>query len=181
MCVPNAKTRIRNGFWSLGPNLTGYPGGFPQGLLSRLKASPWWRDPVAHVCAGSLREGVTVDLKPETRPTVVADAHNLPFKDDSFATVVTDPPYSDHEAAELYGTPRLKPMRILAECGRVVRPGGHVILYHRNFYGGRYVPRWLELVGCVAVHHGRSGQAPLRSLQVWRKRARLTDFAGASA
>jgi len=44
-----------------------------------------------------------VDIDPTLEPDVIADAHSLPFPDESFDLVVLDPPYSDAEALTLYG------------------------------------------------------------------------------
>jgi hypothetical protein len=54
-----------------------------------------------HVCCGysragcdGKRQGVRVDLNPEVKPDVIADAAKLPFADESFDTVFCDPPYN---------------------------------------------------------------------------------------
>jgi hypothetical protein len=52
-----------------------------------------------------------------------------PVTDSSYDLVIVDPPYSNEEAAWLYGTPPLKRGRYVAEAVRVCKPGGHVCLY----------------------------------------------------
>ena len=73
--------------------------------------------------------GTRVDLNPTVEPDVIADAHELPFKDGSFDLVVLDPPYSDEEAQELYETPRLRAKTYTAEAVRVLREGGWLAVY----------------------------------------------------
>jgi predicted methyltransferase len=43
--------------------------------------------------------------------------------------VILDPPYSDDEAQELYGTPKLKPAAYTREAVRVLREGGWLVVY----------------------------------------------------
>jgi hypothetical protein len=75
----------------------------------------------------------TVDLNASTTPTWVGDAHDMHWiADESYDLVLCDPPYSDEEAEWLYGTPKLKPARYVAEAVRVCRVGGHVAIYHRH-------------------------------------------------
>jgi len=63
-------------------------------------------------------------------PDVIADAHHLPFANDSFDCIICDPPYSKDEAADLYQTPPIRYRDYIAEAVRVVRPGGFIASYH---------------------------------------------------
>jgi hypothetical protein len=48
-----------------------------------------------HICCGVSQLGdIRLDLDVRHKPTVIADAAKLPFKDGSFTTVLCDPPYS---------------------------------------------------------------------------------------
>jgi hypothetical protein len=48
-----------------------------------------------HVCCGLSKLGnVRLDLDPNVNPDVIADAARLPFSDNSFDTVLCDPPYN---------------------------------------------------------------------------------------
>jgi hypothetical protein len=48
-----------------------------------------------HVCSGHSPLGdVRADFDPTVNPDVVCDAANLPFDDESFSTVLCDPPYN---------------------------------------------------------------------------------------
>lgn len=81
---------------------------------------------------GGVRSGVTVDIRPEIRPHVIADVRKLPFADESFDWVMADPPYAESYAEQLYGTGSVypRPAQILAEAARVLRPGGRFGLLH---------------------------------------------------
>ena len=114
------------------PHLDG--GGYPIGFLERAYLTLGVTDApkVLHLCSGSMRIGVTVDIRPEMQPQIVADCRAVPLPDESFDWVMADPPYSEDYATNLYGTgadyPR--PGQILAEACRLLRPGGRVGLLH---------------------------------------------------
>lgn len=110
-------------------------GTFPRGFLSwcyrRLEVVTS-RD-VLHMCSGALtREmgGVRVDLRPDARPDVVADARALPFRDGEFRAALIDPPWSLEYARDLYGTDYPRPSHLLREACRVVRPLGLFAIVH---------------------------------------------------
>ena len=109
-------------------------GGYPLGFLARAYDILGVTDPhrVLHVCSGSMRIGTRVDIRPETNPTVVADALALPFGDNSFEWVMADPPYNREYAQNLYGTSECypDPHRLVNECLRVLLPGGKMGFMH---------------------------------------------------
>jgi hypothetical protein len=48
-----------------------------------------------HVCCGKSKLGdVRVDLDPANEPDIICDANKLPFEDESFESVLCDPPYN---------------------------------------------------------------------------------------
>lgn len=76
---------------------------------------------VLNVCCGMNDIGdVRVDLDPKDKSIIKADMKALPFEDDSFDTVIQDPPWK----IDLYN--RFKPFY---ECVRVCKPGG-IIIYN---------------------------------------------------
>lgn len=112
------------------PDGGGYPKRFLSFAFEKLEVDD--PDRVLHLCSGSMRSGVRVDIRPEMNPTVVCDARNTPFDDESFEWVMIDPPYSEEYARNLYGTEDSypKPGQLMREASRLLRPGGKVGLLH---------------------------------------------------
>ena len=85
---------------------------------------------------GMNKFGYRIDIKPEVNPDLVADAHEFTKKysysyDRKFDVIFADPPYSTDEAREIYGTPPLNYKKWTAECDKVLRKGGLLIVYHK--------------------------------------------------
>lgn len=89
-------------------------------------------DKVLHLCSGSLKTGVRVDIRPEKNPDIVADCRNVPLPDESFDWILADPPYSEDYATNLYGTGDSypKPGEIVSEACRLLKPNGLLGLLH---------------------------------------------------
>lgn len=114
-------------------------GGYPHAFLkwayrtmSRVSGRHCDPDNVLHLCSGSMQRGVTVDIRPELNPTIVADCRSTGLKDESFDFILADPPYSKEYAKNLYGTDGHypPPSQIVAEACRLLRPGGCFGLLH---------------------------------------------------
>lgn len=72
-----------------------------------------------NVCAGLSPVGdVRVDLDPKKKGVGMADMNKLPFTDNSFDTVISDPPWK---------IGLFQRMRPFSECVRVCKPGGRII------------------------------------------------------
>lgn len=116
--------------WTLPrPAKSRYKGAFPLYFEANLVQLLGYPERILHPFGGMAEIGVRVDLNETVRPDHVADAHDLPFEDESFDLVVLDPPYSDEEAQQLYLTPKLRPGVYIAEAVRVLREGGWLVLY----------------------------------------------------
>lgn len=114
--------RTRAAKWLLGA--TAHPGGEPltEHLLDRMSLAAGTM--VLDVACGagtSLRIlaqrghlAVGIDLQPDTRQAIVADAHALPFASSSYDAVLCECALSTFD----------QPGRALAEMHRVLRPGG---------------------------------------------------------
>jgi hypothetical protein len=146
-------------------------GGYPIRFLDRAYPTLGVTDPtkVLHLCSGSVRVGVTVDIRPEMHPSIVADCRAVPLPDESFDWIMADPPYSEQYAENLYGTGKdyPKPSEILREACRLLRSGGRVGILH--FQVPMHRPP-LRMVGVWGVSTG-AGYA-IRAWTVFEKAQR---------
>lgn len=117
------------------PRKNKYKGGFPlhfeKKLIRKLGMDEVAdRDKILHPFGGAAEFGRRCDLKAETNPDWIADAHDLPHEDNSYKLVIVDPPYDAQQSKELYGTPKPKYKQYIAEAVRVCEIGGYVAMYH---------------------------------------------------
>jgi len=83
--------------------------------------------------SGMSKYGFRIDLNPEVKPDLLCDAHSFSDKLNGkmFDVIIADPPYSTDESKELYGTPPLKYKLWTAECDKVLKPKGLLMIYHK--------------------------------------------------
>lgn len=146
------------------PDGGGYPLRFLQRAYEVLGVSN--PDRVLHLCSGSMRRGVTVDIREDMKPTIVADCRNVPLADESFDWIMADPPYSVEYAKNLYGTDASypKPGQILKEACRLLRPGGRLGFLHFQ------VPMSRKPLSLVAVYGITTGAGyNIRAFSVFEK------------
>lgn len=87
---------------------------------------------IMNLFCGMNKRGFRVDIKPEVKPDLVCDAHCVSeFVKDSFKIILADPPYSDEEAEQLYGTPKLNYSKWTSECTKLLEHNGLLIIYHK--------------------------------------------------
>lgn len=96
---------------------------------------------ILNLFCGMNKYGLRVDLNPEVEPDIICDAHcltavlNERFMKEQFSgefdIILADPPYSNKEAKELYGTPPLQYKVWTAECEKLLISGGLLIVYHK--------------------------------------------------
>jgi len=88
---------------------------------------------ILNVFCGTNKYGLRVDIKNEVAPDIIADAHELSHHvSQTFDIILADPPYSNQEARELYGTPPLNYKKWAGECDKLLKKGGLLIIYHKN-------------------------------------------------
>ena len=68
------------------------------------------------------------DIRPEMEPDVVGDARQLSgyFEPGSFDLILADPPYSEEDALH-YGKPMVNRNKVLSECLKILKQGGHLV------------------------------------------------------
>lgn len=129
-------------------------GQYPPTFLKRALAL--WPDVpesrILHVCAGTVQHGIRVDLSAKFKPTVLANAEQLPFRTGAFDLVLYDPPY-DVKNAEIYGVAPKPPRwnHVMAEMTRVLTPGGHIGILHWYYPSYSRKKLGIGLVGLFGV------------------------------
>ncbi len=118
------------------PKADHYKGGMPlhcEGWLIALANDILGREgKLLNVFCGMNKYGLRVDINPEVKPDLLVDVHRLTeYIDERFDIILADPPYSNEESRELYGTPKLNYKRWATECDRLLNPGGLFIVYHK--------------------------------------------------
>jgi hypothetical protein len=143
-----------------------YKGGMPLyaekwllNLARKILDSPNAR--VLNLFCGMNKEGFRVDIKPEVFPDLVADAHSFAgqLNGQKFAIVLADPPYSNDESRQLYGTGKLNYKKWTAEADKVLIEGGLLLVYHKllmpNPNPDKYVVEKRVFIGNRTLHAPR--------------------------
>ena len=92
----------------------------------------WKKMRILNLFCGTNKYGTKIDIKSEVNPDIIADAHNFSDKIvGTFAVILADPPYSDKESKELYGTGKLNYKKWTTECDKRLSDGGILIVYHK--------------------------------------------------
>lgn len=144
-----------------------YWGQYPATFLDRIMTM-FPTERLLHLCSGHshIKGALNIDVLPVPSISVQADAEALPLRDESFAVVLIDPPYSE-EDAQRYGVKRLiRSTAVLAEMWRVLVPGGYVVWLDERYPSYRR-KNW-ELCGLIGVVTGFERRA--RFVSIFRKR-----------
>lgn len=87
---------------------------------------------ILNLFCGMNKQGFRVDINPEVKPDLLWDAHNLTEKiNKKFDIIFADPPYSNEEAKEIYGTGKLNYKKWTSEAEKLLNEGGLLIVYHK--------------------------------------------------
>lgn len=157
------------GVWYCGTSFTKVKlyGQYPPTFLKRaLALFPNAKD-ILHAPSGSIsnmpKGHVTLDMYEDDvrRPMFKGDCGSMPFKDNSFDLVLSDPPYSE-EDSRLYGCAKFPEKKFMNECRRVLRPVSYLgfLAYHYPSYRRA---EW-KLEGLFAVVTGFSRRTRIFSV-----------------
>ena len=87
---------------------------------------------ILNLFCGMNKHGFRVDLNPEVNPDLLCDAHEISKHiDKKFDIIFADPPYSNDEAKELYGAPKLNYKKWTTEASLLLNEPGLLIVYHK--------------------------------------------------
>ncbi len=167
-----ATERWLYGVWIVGNNYrgSGYYGAYPPGYLDRVMSLfPDVRpNRILHLFSGSLGPevpGVRLDIRPEA--DIQGDAHELSrLAPGPWELIVADPPYSQADA-ERYGTTMVNRRKVIAECAKVMAPGGHLVWLDTVL--PMYRKDELKLVGTIGVVGSTNHR--IRFVFMWQKEA----------
>lgn len=133
--------------WLMGndyTNTSGYYGAYPNGYLKRMNAIFQDKKSVLHLFSGKLPKGdyLRFDCNPDSGAEIVGQASRLSSYIHTFARdillrggfdlIFADPPYS-HEDADRYGVALVSRDKVIAECHKILRPGGHIVWLDQAF------------------------------------------------
>jgi SAM-dependent methyltransferase len=136
--------------WTKAKLYGSYPGNF---LKRALALFPDAAD-ILHAPSGTITgPGVTFDIKQDEvrKPQIVGDCGAMPFENNSFDLILSDPPYSADDS-EKYGCAPFPMTRFIKECNRILRPGGCLGMLH-IYYPSYYRKDW-KLEALIAVVTG---------------------------
>jgi len=147
----------RTMWWLPRPRRNKFKGGFPLHFEKKLMELLDMPKLILQPFAGNCEWGIKVDINREFKPDVIADAHNLPFKDDVFNLVLLDPPYSDAYSKSLYKSGKIHFNKYTSEAVRVTRPRGFIAVYHYYLSPRLKGTTWHHLLVVVTrvFHKGR--------------------------
>ena len=119
----------------------------------------WCKGKVLNLFAGKVKlncDEYRVDISPEFEPDVTMDAYDFvrttPL---NFDTIVLDPPYNIRKSREKYGGRWIGSFtKIKNELGRLLNPGGRVIILGYDTVGMSKIRGFRKLAVCVVCHSG---------------------------
>lgn len=146
------------GMWIMGNNYrtSGYYGAYPHTYLDRVMSLFPDAQRVLHLFSGSLPKGNYTRFDRFANPSSAGDAEmygdaerlSLHCGKNRFDLIPSDPPYSI-EDCEHYGCPMVNRNKILAECVKVMEPGGFVVWLDQVLPMFRKVE--LEMCGVIGM------------------------------
>lgn len=164
----NPKTGRWTGFWACQRPTGKYTGLWPPTLIDRIFDFCGKPDLILEPFGGKSKLGITTDINLDVRPTVLADAQYLPFRDATFDMVLMDPPYED-KFVEYYGKlagrkVKFSIYKAIAESCRVIKPLGWLIILHFLI---PVRPKAFNRIATIGVSSGPNKR--IRALSIFRK------------
>lgn len=147
------------GVWYCGTSWTRVKlhGQYPPTFLKRALALFPDASDVLHAPSGSLKDvaGVTLDMVSDDvrQPDYIGDCAALPFDDNRFDLVLSDPPYTKKDS-KIYGCGPFPMGKFVKEAWRVLRPGGYLGMLHT--YYPQHRRKDFKLCGLIGVVTGVS-------------------------
>jgi hypothetical protein len=87
---------------------------------------------ILNIFCGMNKYGFRVDILKEVKPDLVCDCHHLTkHLKNKFDIIFADPPYSNQESKQLYGTPKINYKKWTSEALKLLKPNGLLIVYHK--------------------------------------------------
>lgn len=128
----DSKSPVNIETWPCGsPPASGQRQRYPGRFTYHLKK--WYpefmEESILHMFAGSCEWGTSTDLRAETGADIVAPFDAIDRPDESFSSVLADPPYADQYQGE-WGGDLPKPKHILREATRLTETGGLIGILH---------------------------------------------------
>ena len=167
------RKRVLTDYWTIARATGKYKGKFPDGLLPRV--IEFFRDYLGlewesfnrlYQFGGVVKDGDTVDINPECKPTFLADARKMEgVPRNHYDVVFADPGYSDYDY-EKWGVKPIKPYSFIKPGLACLKPGGYYLLLHTLIYKMR------AFEGCRAVAFIGIDSGPnhrIRCLQIYNK------------
>lgn len=140
-------------------------GMYPPTFLDRLMSIFPSAQNVLHCPSGTVNNNgdVTVDciVDEQRKPMIRADASCLPFKNNSFDLIISDPPYSKKDS-EIYGCDSFPLGKMIKESYRILKPGGYLCMLH--IYYPSYRRKDFDLQGLITVITGFMRQTRIVSI-----------------
>jgi hypothetical protein len=162
-----ADDRWIDGMWIMGNNYrnSGYYGAYPYTYLERVNSMFPDAQRVLHLFSGSMPSGqyTRFDLKDAD---ICGDAHHLSahLSGKTFDLIYADPPYSV-EDCEHYRCAMVNRNKVLAECVKILEPGGFII------WLDQVLPmfRKTELEMCAVIGMVKSTNHRFRVITMFRR------------
>jgi hypothetical protein len=167
------RKRVLTDYWTIARATGQYKGKFPDGLLPRVikffkdyLGLEWEALKRLYQFSGTIKDGDTVDLNQECKPTFLTDAREMKGVARGFYDVVfADPGYSEYDY-EKWGLNPISPYSFIKPGLQCLKIGGYYVLLHTLIYKMRAF-EGCRLVALISIDSGPNHR--IRCLQIYQK------------